>query len=165
MSSLVFCTAISGCGRGGLKGYSNDWIYPKGVTTVYVEMFDTGSFRRGYEYVLTDAICKRIEAQTPYKIVSDMDRADTVLSGQLLGISSSVLATERFSSTPLESEANAIVTVNWKNLRTGELLINNERTHAFASFSTRLGQDFDYGAKVAVNRAAQKVVELMEESW
>ena len=136
MSSLVFCAAISGC---SLKGYSNNWIYPKGVTTVYVEMFDTGSFRRGYEYILTDAICKRIEAQTPYKIVSDMDRADTVLSGQMLGISKSTLATDRFSSRPLESEANTVVTVNWKNLRTGELLINNERTHAFASFSTPLG--------------------------
>ncbi len=165
MSSLVFCTVSSGCGPGGLEGYSNDWIYPKGVTTVYVEMFDTGDFRRGHEYVLTDAICKRIEAQTPYKIVSDMDRADTVLSGRLTAISSSVLATERYSGVPVESEANALVTVSWKNLRTGELLINNEETHAFASYSTQLGQDFDYGAKVAVNRAAQKVVELMEESW
>ena len=163
MSSLVFCTAISGCGGPG--GYSNNWIYPKGVTTVYVEMFDTGSFRRGHEYVLTDAICKRIEAQTPYKIVSDMDRADTVLSGRLLSVSSSVLATERYSGVPVETEANAVVTVSWKNLRTGELLINNEETHAFASYSTLLGQDFDYGARVAVNRAAQKVVELMEESW
>lgn len=161
-SSLVFCTAISGC---GLEGYSNDWIYPKGVTTVYVEMFDTGSFRRGHEYILTDAICKRIEAQTPYKIVSDMDRADTVLRGQLLSVGSSVLATDRYTSAPIENEANVIVTVSWKNLRTGELLINNERTHAFASYSALLGQDFDYGAKVAVNRAAQKVVELMEESW
>lgn len=161
-SSLVFCTAISGC---GLEGYSNDWIYPKGVTTVYVEMFDTGDFRRGYEYILTDAICKRIEAQTPYKIVSDMDRADTVLSGQLAAVSASVLATDRYTSAPIENEANVIVTVSWKNLRTGELLINNEKTYAFASYSTLLGQDFDYGAKVAVNRAAQKVVELMEESW
>ena len=165
ISSLVFCAAISGCGRGGLEGYSNDWIYPKGVTTVYVEMFDTGDFRRGHEYILTDAICKRIEAQTPYKIVSDMDRADTVISGQLAIVSSSVLATERYSSAPLENEANVIVTVSWKNLRTGELLINNKKTHAFASYSTQLGQDFDYGARVAVNRAAQKVVELMEESW
>lgn len=161
MLPLVLCIVISGC---SLEGYSNDWIYPKGVTTVYVEMFDSGSFRRGHEYVLTDAICKRIEAQTPYKIVSDMDQADTVLSGQLT-IGESVLATDRFSSTPLESEANAVVTVNWKNLRNGELLINNEKTHAFASFSTELGQDFNYGARVVVNRAAQKVVELMEESW
>lgn len=163
--SLVFCTVISGCGRGGLKGYSNTWIYPTDVTTVYVEMFDTGSFRRGHEFILTDAICKRIEAQTPYKIVSDMDLADTVLSGQLSGVSQRTLATERYSSRPIESEATAVVTVSWKNLRTGELLINNEDTHAFASFSTQLGQDFDYGAKVAMNRVAQKVVELMEESW
>ncbi len=162
---FVLCISISGCGHGGLKGYSNSWIYPSNITTVYVEMFDTGDFRRGHEYVLTDAICKRIEAQTPYKIVSDMDLADTVLSGELSGIGQRTLATERYSSRPIESEATATVNVSWKNLRTGELLINSEDMHAFASFSTQLGQDFDYGGKVAVNRAAQKIVELMEESW
>jgi hypothetical protein len=159
------CTLNSGCGKGGLESYRNEWIYPEDITTVYVEMFDTSSFRRGYEYILTDAICKRLEAQTPYKIVSDMDQADTVLSGQLGSIGSHVLATDRFSGTPLERETNVIVSVRWKNLKTGELLLNNERAHAFASYSTQLGQDFDYSAKVALNRVAEKVVELMEESW
>ena len=128
-------------------------------------MFDTGSFRRGHEYVLTDAICKRIESQTPYKIVSDMDQADTVLSGRMSGVSTHVLAGERYSGTPLEREASVRITVSWKNLKTGELLINNESVDAFVSYSTLLGQDFDYAAKVTVNRAAERIVELMEVSW
>jgi hypothetical protein len=163
--TVLACTLINGCGEGGIESYRNDWIYPKDVTTVYVEMFDSSSFRRGHEYVLTDAICKRIESQTPYKIVSDMDQADTVLSGRLASIGSGVLAGDRYSGRPLEKEAVVTVKVNWKNLKTGEILINNEEAHAFASYSTQLGQDFDYASRVAVNRAAEKVVELMEESW
>jgi hypothetical protein len=158
-------TPIAGCGEGGLEGYANDWLYPQDVQTVYVEMFDTQSFRRGHEYVLTDAICKRIESETPYKIVSDRDVAETVLSGQLGAIRSSVLARDRFSGRSLENEAQVIVTVSWKNLETGELLINGEKANASATYSTQLGQDFDYAAKVAVNRAAERVVELMQTKW
>jgi hypothetical protein len=159
------CGGIGGCGEGGLEGYSNDWVYPQDVTTVYVEMFDTQSFRRGHEYVLTDAICKRIESETPYKIVSDRDAAETILSGQMGGIRSGVLAGERYSGRPLEREAQIAVKVSWKNLETGELLINNETAIASATYSSQLGQDFDYAAKVAVNRAAERVVELMQKSW
>jgi len=115
--------------------------------------------------VLTDAICKRIEAETPYKIVSDRDFADSVLSGQISSIGSGVLAMDRETGRPLEQEVQLRVTVNWKNLETGEFLIDNETVTASATFSSQLGQDFDYSAAVAANRAAQRVVELMEEAW
>lgn len=171
MESFVFAMAlfiflaIAGCGEQGLEGYSNEWLYPQEIETVYVKMFDTGSFRRGHEYVLTDAICKRIEAQTPYKIVSDMDQADTVLSGQMSAIASRVLAVDRFSGRPIERNSSVMVVVSWKNLQTGELLIDNEKAFASASYSTQLGQDFDYAANVAVNKAAERIVELMEKKW
>ncbi|MHC5059544.1 MAG: LPS assembly lipoprotein LptE [Planctomycetota bacterium] len=161
----AICFPISGCGQGGFEGYTNDWLYPDNVQTVYVEMFDTKSLRRGHEYELTDAICKRVESETPYKIVSDRDIAETVLSGQLGAIRSSVLARDRFSGRSLENEAQVTVSVTWKNLETGELLINGENAHGSATYSTQLGQDFDYASKVAVNRAAERVVELMQKKW
>ncbi len=161
----VIIAGVCGCGKSGLGGYTNSWMYPSEVDTVYVEMFDTRSLRRGHEYVLTDAICKRIEAETPYKIVSDRDFADSVLSGQLDGIGSGVLAMDRETGRPLEREVLLRVTVNWKDLETGNLLIDNEVVTASSTYSAQLGQDFDYSAGVAANRAAQRVVELMEEKW
>ncbi len=163
--SVALCIGISGCGRGGLSGYTNGWLYPNEVDSVYVEMFDSSSFRRGHEYTLTDAICKRIEVETPYKIVSDRDYADTVLSGQISSIVSGVLAVDRETGLPLEREVQFYVSVSWKNLKTGELLINNEKITASSTYSSQLGQDFDYSAAVAANRAAERVVELMEEKW
>ena len=73
-----------------------------------------------------------------------------------------VIAGERYTGLPLERETIATVTVSWKNLKTGEILINNEQVSASSTYSSQLGQSFDYGADVAVNRAAEKVVELME---
>ncbi len=151
---------LNGCGG----GYQNSWLYPDDVTSVYVEMFDTGSFRRGYEYELTDAICKRIESHTPYKIISDREVADTILSGRL-GISMGVLSGDRYTGSALEREALTTVTVTWKNLKTGEVLVDAVQVQGAASYSSQLGQTQNYAVSRAVNDAAQKVVELMETPW
>lgn len=162
--SLMLLAIVTGCQTGGIGDYSNQWLYPDNVSTVYVEMFDTGSYRRGYEYVLTDAICKRLESATPYKIVTDRDIADTILSGKM-DIYTGELARERYTGRSLEKEAVVAVSVSWKNLRNGKLLINNETVTASASYSPMVNQTFDYSAGVAVNRAAERVIELMETAW
>lgn len=149
-----------GCGQ----GYQNGWLYPQDMQTVYVEMFDSSGFRRGHEFELTDAVCKLIESRTPYKIVSDRGRADSVLSGTL-GIRSGVLASDPYTGRALESESLATVTVTWKNLKTGELLVENEEVFASSTYSSQMGQTVDYSINRSVNEAAQKVVELMQTPW
>ncbi len=158
---LVMTLWAIGCGR----DYSHGWMYPEGVSTVYVEMFDTRAFRRGHEYVITDAIAKHIETDTPYKIVSDRNVADSVLSGQLGSIGQGTLNYERNTGSAFESEARVYVTVSWKNLKTGALFIDNETVEATATFSSRAGQDFEYASRVAMNRAAERVVERMQTKW
>jgi len=156
---------IGGCGQGGFGGYNNTWLHPQEISTVYVEMFDSQSFRRGHEYDLTDAICKRIETDTPYKIVSDRDVADSVLSGKIVSIGRRNISTERNTGKIFENAANVGVTVRWQNLKTNEIMVDNETVNTAVDYSTFVGQDFDYGAKAAVNRAAEKIVELMQNKW
>lgn len=155
----VICSGI-GC---GLKGYTNGWPYPEEYQTVYVEMFDSAGFRRGYEFILTDALAKQVEARTPYKIVSSADRADTVLSG-VVTVGSAILATDRFTGTPLETEALIEVQFTWKDLKTGQI-IRADHVAAEESFSTKLGQQYEYAARSALNKAAQKIVDHMEIPW
>jgi hypothetical protein len=151
---------VAGCGQ----GYQNSWPYPQQVQSVYVEMFDTSSFRRGHEFTLTNAICKRIESETPYKIVSDRNVADSVLSGNM-SIGSSVLATDYASGRPIEKGTYVDVTVTWKDLKTGKLLIEGQQVHASSTYSDPMGQTFEYSINRAVNKAAVRVVELMETPW
>jgi len=159
LTSCVFLT-LAGC-----AGYSNTSLYPKDVATVYVEMFDNQSFRRGIEYELTDALAKRIESQTPYKIVSNRDKADTVISGQIVQVKESVLTTERQIGRALEKNVELKAVVNWKNLRTGELLIDNKTAIASASYSEWQSQSFAYGSTLAANSLAVRIVEMMESKW
>jgi len=156
--ALVHFT-LSLCGCAELNGYSNESMFPQEVDSVCLEMFDNQTFRRGVEYELSDALSKRIEVETPYKIISSRDRADTVISGQIVSIG------ERETGRVLEKEVELQALVNWKNLKTGELLIDNELVSASASYSGYQQQDFKYASTLAANNLAQKIVELMEKKW
>jgi hypothetical protein len=158
---LVF--GLAGCGEN--TGYTNSALYPENIGTVYVEMFDNQSFRRGVEFELTDALAKRIEAQTPYKIVADRDKADTIISGRLTSVNESTLTSERQIGRALEKSVELKAVVTWKNLRTGDILIDNKTVGASASFSEWQNQSFAYGATLAANILAEKIVEQMESGW
>jgi hypothetical protein len=166
---LIYCAicalvlSLTGCGEN--RGYTNAPLYPQGIATVYVEMFDNQSFRRGIEFELTDALAKRIEAQTPYKIVTDRDKADTIISGRLARVNESTLTAERQIGRSLEKSVELKAVVTWKNLRTGDLLIDNKTVGASAAFSEWQGQSFAYGATLAANLLAEKIVEQMETGW
>ena len=148
-----------------MSGYSNESLFREDISSVYVEMFDNQSFRRGTEYELTDALAKRIEAETPYKVVTNRDRAESLISGQIESIGSQVLTMERQTGRALENEVLLRAVVSWKNLKTGELLINNRAVTASASYSPYQDQDYSYAATLAANNLARKIVELMEKEW
>lgn len=160
---ILFILFFLGCSE--MSGYSNKPLFPDEVSSVCLEMFDNKSFRRGVEYALSDSLSKRIEAATPYKIISSKDRADTVISGQIVQISELALSTERESGVPLEKEVFLMAMVNWKNLKTGELLIDNQPVSASATYSEFQLQDFGYASALAANNLARKIVELMEKEW
>jgi hypothetical protein len=163
-SSAILCIFISlaavGCG-----GYGNQSLYPADVKSVCVQMFDNDSFRRGVEYELTDALAKRIEAQTPYKVISSSDKADTVISGRIKSVDTTVLSAERQTGRALEKEIRITAVVRWENLKTGKYLLDNETVSTTATFSEWQAQSFEYASTLAANKLAQKIVEKMEIKW
>lgn len=160
---ILLCSAFYGCAV--MSGYSNESLFSSEVKGVYVEMFENQSFWRGIEYELTDALAKHIEAETPYKIVSSRNRADSVISGQISSIGQSILSIEREEGRALEKEVELYAVVSWKNLKTGELLIDNESVSALGSYSELQEQSFTYASRLAANNLARRIVELMEEQW
>ena len=161
----LLALGVSLCGCAGIGGYSNESLFPRDVSSVCLKMFDNQSFRRGVEYDLSDSLAKRIEAETPYKIVSNADLADTVISGQITSIGELALSTDRDIGVVLEKEVEVRAVVTWKNLKTGELLIDHLPVVASASYSEFQMQDFKYASSVAANNLARKIVELMERNW
>lgn len=158
-----FAALFNGCGQIG--GYSNQSLFPDNISSVYVEMFDNASFQRGVEYELSNALAKRIEVETPYKVISSPERADTIISGKIVQISESILTTERQIGRALEKEVHLRAIVTWKNLKTGQLLIDDQSVSASATYSQWQNQPFRYASALAANNLAEKIVELMQKQW
>jgi len=157
------CLALFGCAQ--ISTYSNKSLFPEKIKSVYVEMFDNRSFRRGVEFELTDALAKRIEAETPYKVIDSRDRADTVISGRISSIGQALLSAERETGRSLEKEVHLKAVVTWKDLNTGELLLDNRCIQASASYSQWQNQGFRYAVTLAANNLARRIVESMETEW
>lgn len=163
--AAVSCFALGAGGCGTSTGYTNASLFPVDVNNVYLEMFDNRSFRRGIEFTLSDALAKRIEVDTPYKLVSDRDRADSVLSGQILNAGEGILTIERNIGRALEKEVVLTAVVSWKSMKDGKLMINSRTVTAAAGYSEFQGQDFAYASALAANKLAQSIVQLMENPW
>jgi hypothetical protein len=117
------------------------------------------------EYTLSDALAKRIEAETPYKVITNADVADTVISGQITEITETLLSTELETGKALEKEMVIRATVTWKNLRTGDMLLDAVTVEGSASYSGFLSQGTSYAERLAANKLAERIVEQMEHPW
>ena len=85
MRSECACWLISALvllvGWTGGCGYSTRRPFPTDINSVHVEMLHSKEFRRELEYRLTEAIIKRIEMDTPYRITP---RRSDLRTGKLL---------------------------------------------------------------------------------
>jgi len=164
---LLFCMilGISALAFIGCSGYSSESLYDNSVRSVYLQMFDNQSFQRDIEYQLTDGLAKRIEADTPYKIVSNKNKADSIIFGQITSASTSAITTERQTGRALENEVTITAVVTWKNLKTGQMIIEKMPISASASYSQWQSQGFTYGSTLAANNLAKRIVEFMEKKW
>ena len=82
-------------------------------------VFESNSFRRNLSEQLTEAVCKEIELDTPYKVVGS-PQADSVLTGKLTNDTKRVIVEDQYDM-PREVEVNMAVEVRWVN-RKGDLI-------------------------------------------
>jgi len=161
--ALGLCCGAAGCLQAA--GYSNESLFPSGIRSLCLQTFDNRTFRRDVEFDLSAALAKRIESNTPYKIVSNPDRADSLISGQILSIAESVVTVERETGSAMEKEMQITAVVNWKDLRSSDLLLNSQTVTASATYSDFMQQGSTYASKLAANRLAERIVQAMEKTW
>src|SRR5215469_3463729 len=116
MVSLAI-VAASGCANYRMGSRS---VYAPDVQTVYVPMIQSNSYRQFLGEWLTEAIVKRIEQVTPYKVVPSPEQADSVLTVRVNSDQKSVLM-ESFTDEPRELQFTMQVSADWVN-RNGQQL-------------------------------------------
>jgi hypothetical protein len=145
-------------------------LYAPDISTVYVPLFESESFRRHLGERLTEAVVKEIELKTPFKVVNDPN-ADSVLTGRIVGETKRVLV-ESPTDEPRELEVQIAVEVVWVD-RKGDLIQQGvvplppemlDVTQR-ATIVPEVGQSIATGHQTAIQRMAEQIVGLMEEPW
>ncbi len=147
------------------QGYTSRSLYRMDIKTVFVEMFESESFRRGIEFELTPAIVSRLELHSPYKVVSDRRKADTVLYGSIIRVVERNLAQQRELDRPLANEVILIATANWQDLRSGEFIFQDRQVKVSGTYVAMLGSGRAGARREAANELAQRIIEQMEQPW
>jgi hypothetical protein len=165
--------AVGVVALGGCAGYrfGAASLYPPDIQTVYVPVFESNSFRRNLSEWLTEAVCKEIEAKTPYKVVGS-PQADSVLTGKLTSDTKRVVIEDKFDY-PRETEVAMAVEIRWVN-RKGDLL-NQVTTVPIPQDLVTLsgtgmlvpefGQSVSTAQQQAIQNMAAQIVSLMEMPW
>lgn len=166
LAAVVLCLSITGCQDvDPTAGYTSKSLHRSDVDTVFVEMFRSQSFRRGVEFELTRAVAQQVEIHTPFKVVSDRRQADTILYGTINNISEAGLSRQSDVDRPIENQVTLRVELNWKDLRSGEPILDRKRIRVTGPYTPLLGATRSDAANQAANDIAVRIVEAMEIPW
>jgi hypothetical protein len=156
------------CSQDPTSGYSLTSPYRSGVDTVAVDIFTRGRalYRREIEFRLTEAVAKRIELDTPYKIAPKA-AADTLLTGTIESVTQRTLSFDPETGSARELEMTFLISFTWTDLRTGDVLASQSGLRVSGSYMRipPLTEEFYTGSETVINRAARRVVEQMERPW
>jgi outer membrane lipopolysaccharide assembly protein LptE/RlpB len=160
--------AACGCDVDPTQGYTTRSQYPKSIRTVAVPIWTRGKaiYRRELEMQLTEAIVKRLELSTPYKVV-DKTRADSELSGSIDNVSQRVLSFNPDSGQARELEITYTVSFTWTDLRSGRVLTRRKNFRQAGTYipPAPFSEDFFQGSEDLVNKLAQRIVDQMALEW
>ncbi|MDP6543686.1 MAG: LPS assembly lipoprotein LptE [Phycisphaerae bacterium] len=162
IGSLIALIAVSGC------GYKIGTMHRSDVRTIAVPVWTRGPgvFRRGLEMDLTKAIVNRIQLDTRYRICAEA-QADTKLTGQLTNVRQQSLTINTDTGASRAMEATFTISFKWTDLRNGEVLENRDNFEVSGRYieAAPFGETFFSGSREAIDEAAQRIVEQLEEGW
>ena len=164
---LVF-SLLAGCAA---YHVGTESLYAPDVTTVYVPMIESDSYRRDLGERLTEAVVKEIELKTPYKVVGTPD-ADSILSVRLVGDNRRTIVENQFDDQRV-TDVSLYSQVSWLNRRRqpiaapqqfalpAELVSIDQSTNLIPE----LGQSVATSQQQAIQRLATQIVSTMEAPW
>lgn len=159
LTALGLLMAImSGC------GYSSGRLYRNDVASVYIDMFESREFRRDLEFLITEALKKRISTDTPYRLVS-REEADTVLKGEVLEERQAAFAPDFRTRIPRDKQLTMVVRMNWKDQRSGKILLDQDFQLQSVDYLPPAGESEGYAQQKAMDRLAARIVSRMYADW
>ncbi|MDR2116852.1 MAG: LPS assembly lipoprotein LptE [Planctomycetaceae bacterium] len=167
---LFPCLFLAGCiGLGYQVGAKT--LFGQDIQTVYVPIFQSDSFNRDLAERLTEAVCKRIESRSSYKVVS-RPTADSILEGQIVAQSKGVTIVNNYSD-PREIQGMLNIQIKWRDRRNNDLRQfdaipwhdGSGRASATGYLVPEYGQSELTMEQQQIDNIADQIVGMMEIPW
>jgi hypothetical protein len=159
--ALLLAIAPSGC------GYHVRPPYNSSVKTVYVPVFKSYRFRQDLNLQLTKMLINEINLRTPYRVVSNPEKADARLEGVVTFDDKNVMV-EAPTNLPRHIMATMTVKVKFIDNRLteeDERKISEANVTESASFYPELGETSTAGFQKVMEKIVRDIVNMMEEPW
>lgn len=160
LATVLVLAGVLPCGC----GYRAGEPFRRDVRTVCVEMFESKEFRRDLEFMLTEAVKKKIATSTPYRL-APRDRADTLLRAEVIEQRQAAFAPDPLSRQPREKQLTLAVRVEWKDLRSGRLLLEQPVLLQAVDYVPPAGESERFAQDKAVERLADRIIARMYDEW
>jgi len=146
-------------------------LFGQDVRTVYVPMVEADPTRRHLAERLTEAICKQIEARSPYKVVG-RPSADSILECRIVEKTQRVSLVDNFND-PRQKTGDLVLQVQWRDRRSQDLrqfdipVWNERATQVTASDAmvAEFGHSLLTSEQRQIDRIAAQIVGMMESPW
>ena len=161
---------LPGCAGLGYQVGSQS-LFGRDVQTVYVPMVEADPTRRHFAERLTEAICKRIEERSPYKVVG-RPTADSVLECRIVEKNQQVSLVDSHND-PRQKTGDVTLEVRWRDRRSQDIrqfnpfVWNEGSTQVTASDAmvAEFGHSLLISEQRQIDRLADQIVGMMESPW
>lgn len=163
---MLACVALlCACSSDPARGYSFASTYGSGGRTISVDIFDNYTFSKGAETELTEAVIKELQRTTPLRVTRE--RADTSLSGVVRAVDLKRVARDSASGLTDQLAVKVTVDFEWKDNRTGTVLVGRKNFSAVDTFvpGQGTGEPIELGRRLATQRLAADLVAELRSSW
>lgn len=165
---VVAAIALGSCKPIRIGGYTNEDHFRKDIRSIHVPVFARGPqvFRRELEIRLTEAVVKRIQLDTGWKIAK-REAADAELVACLDLVLQTVLSFDSETALGREKEVTLVASFTLRDLRTGKELVKCANLRGSGAYlpGDPFREDFLHGSEQAINKLARRIVEQLEEPW
>jgi hypothetical protein len=172
---LVLC--VAGCGsfgrapsssprEGGFFGWHIYAPFDTSEVKTVAVFFKSNSFRRDVEKQLTEAVIKEITLRSPYKVVGQHEKADSLLTGTVTYADKN-LVVEAPTNLPRELNMTINVAVMWTHNPPTE--IEDKRIATIVTetinFVPEVGETTLSATNHVIQSLAKQIVDMMEQPW
>jgi Lipopolysaccharide-assembly len=175
--SAAMLSSLAGCGsfgrspssdpdgRGFFGWHINAPFDTSEVKTVSV-FFKSNSFRRDIEKQLTEAVQKEITMRTPFKLVADHTKADSLLSGTITTAGKNLVIE---APTNFARELNMTISVQVKWTRNPPTEVEDQQLPTMVTETINFVPEVGDSTLTATNHVvislAKQIVDMMEKPW